>query len=116
MPPFLNPQIFTVAFFQTNVLVESDGTPRIAGLGSSFFQSSPVAWSEDLDELTRSSAPELANHEAFGLPKPQNTTASDVYAFGVLAWEVKHAHPSQSQHNRLIADCRFLHAVACSPT
>ncbi|KAF9644513.1 kinase-like protein [Thelephora ganbajun] len=72
----------------TNVLVDSDGTPRIAGLGSAFTQPSPVAWSENPHELTRCSAPELINPEAFGLLEAQTTEASDVYAFGVLAYQV----------------------------
>lgn len=73
----------------TNVLVDSDGTPRIAGLGSALVQSSgPVAWSEDPFELTRYSAPELVNPDAFELPKTQITKASDIYAFGVLTYQV----------------------------
>lgn len=72
-----------------NVVVESDGTPRIGGLGSAFVQSSsPPAWSEDPPEQTRYSAPELVNPGAFGLQKAQITESSDVYAFGTLAYEV----------------------------
>ena len=78
-------------FIQPNVVVESDGTPRIGGLGSAFVQSSsPAAWSEDPPELTRYSAPELVNPDAFGLSKAQITGSSDVYALGVLTYEVKH--------------------------
>lgn len=72
-----------------NVVVESDGTPRIGGLGSAFVQSSsPPAWSEDPPEQTRYSAPELVNPGAFGLQRAQITESSDVYAFGTLAYEV----------------------------
>ena len=74
---------------QPNVVVESDGTPRIGGLGSAFVQSSsPPAWSEDPPEQTRYSAPELVNPGAFGLQRAQITESSDVYAFGTLAYEV----------------------------
>ena len=90
-PIFSTHHTLTLTFFQTNVLVDSDGTPRIAGLGSALIQSSgPVALSEGSFELTRCSAPELVNPDAFGLPGPQTTKASDMYAFGVLAYEVKH--------------------------
>ena len=81
-------RIFTVAFFQTNVLVDSEGTPRIGGLGSAIFKSPVVAWPEEPDTLTRSSAPEFVHPEAFGLPNTQPTKAGDVYAFGVLAYQV----------------------------
>lgn len=87
--------MFTFASLQMNVLVDSEGTPRIGGLGSASVhrQSSPVAWSDDSHDLTRCNAPELVNPGAFGLPGSQPTKASDIYALGVLAYEVKHSTP-----------------------
>ena len=90
-PPLLRYHTFTPTFFQTNVLVDSDGTPRIAGLGSASIQSFPAVWSEDPPELTRCHAPELLNPGAFGLPNAQVTEQTDIYAFGVLAYEVAHS-------------------------
>ena len=87
--PFAH-RIFTVALFQTNVLVDSEGTPRIGGLGSAIFKSPLVTWPEEPDTLTRSSAPESVHPEAFGLSNAQPTKASDVFAFGVLAYQVGH--------------------------
>jgi hypothetical protein len=81
---------FTPTFLQTNVLVGSDGVPRIAGLGSAFIPSFPVAWLEEPSELTRCSAPELVNPETLGLLKAQTAKESDMYSFGVLAYEVRH--------------------------
>ena len=83
--------MFTSTFLQANVLVGSDGVPRIAGLGSAFIPSFPVGWLEDPPELTRYSAPELINPGEFGLLKTQTTKQSDTYAFGVLVYEVTHA-------------------------
>jgi serine/threonine protein kinase len=87
--------VFTFPLLQTNVLVDSKDTPRIAGLGSALihWQSSPFAWSDDSHELARCSAPELVNPEAFGLSGPQATEASDMYAFGVLAYHVSICSP-----------------------
>lgn len=76
--------------FQTNVLVDSEGVPRIAGLGSASLQSSPLVWSEDLHGFSPYSAPELGDPQAFDLPNARTTKASDIYAFGVLACQVKH--------------------------
>ena len=76
-----------------NVLVDSEGTPCIGGLGSAFLESSPVAWSEDPHGLARCSAPELVNPEAFGLLKAHTTKLTDVYAFSVLVYQVKHVLP-----------------------
>lgn len=42
----------------------------------------------DIDRFFYGAAPELADHERFGLTDTGVTKASDVYAFGVLAWEV----------------------------
>ena len=92
----LSHHTFTPTFLQMNVLVGSDGVPRIVGLGSAFIPSFPVGWSEEPSELTRCSAPELVNPGAFGLHKSQTTKQSDTYAFGVLAYEVKYAPTSTS--------------------
>jgi len=117
---FCTHHIFTSTSSQTNVLVDSEDTPRIAGLGSALvhWQSSPVAWLDDSHELTRSSAPELVTPDAFGLPGPQATEASDIYSFGVLAYQVKHlpSPPPVPTHWTQSADYRFLRAIACSPT
>lgn len=107
-----------IQFLQMNVLVDSEGTPRIAGLGSASvdLQSCPEAWSEGPHELTRCRAPELVNPEGFGLSKPQTTRASDVYALGVLAYQVKRALIPIFTHQAHNAGYRFSRVTAHSPT
>ena len=92
--------MFTPTFLQTNVLIGSDGVPRIAGLGSAFIPSFPIGWLEESFEFTRYSAPELVNPGLSGLLKAQTSKESDVYAFAVLAYEVcKAPHPPRSSDN-----------------
>ena len=96
------------AFFQRNVLVDSEGTPRIGGLGSAISEFSSGARSEVPDMLTRSSAPELMDPGAFGLSSARPTKASDVYAFGVLLYQVNHVPivlPSQSTQTFVAGFC-----------
>ena len=117
--PFLNlSHVHTFNFLQMNVLVDSEGTPRIAGLGSASvdLQSCPEAWSEGPHELTRCRAPELVNPEGFGLSKPQTTKASDVYALGVLAYQVKRAPIPIPAHQAQNVGYRFSRVTARSPT
>jgi hypothetical protein len=101
-----------------NVSVGSDGVPRIGGLGSAFIQSFPDAWAEEPTELTRCSAPELVNPEALSLAKAQTTKSSDMYAFGVLAYEVNHVlwHCVFTSDLNLCWARRFLRVSACSLT
>ncbi|KAF9649933.1 kinase-like protein [Thelephora ganbajun] len=71
-----------------NILVGPDGTPRIAGFGSSFTISRPDPWSEmDVVGFHRGSAPELIRPQKPGEPVVPITKASDMYAFGMLTWE-----------------------------
>jgi len=105
-------------FSQTNVLVDSDGTPHIAGLGSVpvHWQSPPIARPEDPHKPTRCSAPELVVPDAFGLPESQVTEASDIYALGVLAYQVRHppdAHTLDSKRwSQVFAGNRMFHILA----
>lgn len=76
--------------FQGNILVDLDGTARIAGLGSAHTSGHAMVWPETSVEWpSRGSAPELAYPEELGLSHPQTSKASDIYAFGILAWEVR---------------------------
>lgn len=68
-------------------MVDLDGAARIAGLGSALILGRTTARPEM--SACRGSAPELAYPGEFGLFYPHNTKASDIYAFGVLAWEVR---------------------------
>ena len=65
-----------------------DGRPRIAGLGTAIVPSSvPVG------DVNQSScgvlAPELIDPQRWGLSSAEPTTASDIFAFALVAWEVK---------------------------
>ena len=73
---------------QTNILVDLDGTARIAGLGSALILDQTTPRSEmSVEWLFRGSAPELMCPQEFGLSFPYNSKPSDIFAFGVLAWE-----------------------------
>ena len=83
---------------QVNILVDSNRTARIAGLGSAFIPSQNHAtWSAmDAELLFYGTAPELVR------PKPPRSRVltskeSDIYAFAVLAWEVCHFPPTLFQ-------------------
>lgn len=70
--------------------MDLNGTARIAGLGSAYILGHATAQPETkVKEPCRRSAPELMHPEEFGLSYPHTTKASDIYAFGVLAWEVR---------------------------
>lgn len=63
-----------------------DGRVRIAGLGTASIPSTASAM--DVDRSFHGAAPELIDPQRFRLTDSGATMASDVYAFGVLAWEV----------------------------
>ena len=79
---------------QANVLVDKDGAPRIGGLSNAFILPNPAARKVEgrigTNRLSCACAPELT---ALGVspdvadPKPR-TKASDMYAFGVMTFEV----------------------------
>lgn len=67
-------------FVQTNILVDSNGHARVAGLGMAYL-SSPMS---GMDVGVASGLV----RQRFGLTNPGATKAGDVYAFGALAFEV----------------------------
>ena len=78
-----------LTLFQRNVLVDSNGVARLGGLGSAFALSLPASWSEvAAGRLFCGIAPELINPHTFGLVHARTTKATDMFAFGMLTWEV----------------------------
>jgi hypothetical protein len=74
---------------QKNVLVDGDNVARLGGLGSAFALSLPASWSDvESQRLFCGFAPELIDPDAFGLVHTRATKATDMFAFGMLAWEV----------------------------
>jgi serine/threonine protein kinase len=80
-------------FFQTNIRIDDRGTARIAGFASAMLLLGPDVASGDVDEsaefnVSRWCSPEILHPDGFGLTKAKATKASDMYAFGMLAYEV----------------------------
>lgn len=71
---------------QTNVLIDLRGHAHLGGLGAAFIP--PTVPRMDIDRFFHGAAPELASYRPFGSTDTGATKATDVYAFGVLAWEV----------------------------
>ena len=94
--------------FQTNILVGDDGRVRIAGLGAASVPSTATA---DVDRSFHGAAPGLINPQRYGLINTRATTASDVYAFAILAWGVRMKFAS-SLYQSLI---EMGSVIRCSP-
>ena len=87
--PFLHPHFdraFT--FIEANILVDSNGRARVAGLGAAYISS--LIPEVDIDKFfdAHGAAPELVNPQHFGLRNARATKESDMHAFGALAYEV----------------------------
>ena len=68
--------------------MDGDGHVRIAGLGTAFISSAMPA--VDVDRSSHGAAPtDLIDPRRWGLTDIGTTMASDVYAFALLAWEVR---------------------------
>ena len=82
---------------QTNIRIDDKGAAKIAGFASATL---PNITSEDIDEPVESRwcSPELLHPGPFGLAKAKTTKASDVYAFGMLAYEVSSSFRLVPQH------------------
>ena len=72
---------------QTNFLVDARGRVRVAGLGVAFPLSAMSGFNSNIDRFFHGVAPELVDPPHI-LTDAGTTKASDMYAFGVLAWEV----------------------------
>jgi len=84
---FLHPHIdHALTFVQTNILVDAGGHARVGGLAVAFHP--PATPGVEIDMFFHGAAPELVHPQRFGLADTGATKDSDMYAFGVLAWEV----------------------------
>ncbi|KAF9646942.1 kinase-like protein [Thelephora ganbajun] len=70
----------------TNVLIDADGHAHVGGFGAAFLPSGTPGM--DIDRFFHGSAPELVGIQRFWSVGTGATKATDVYAFGVLAWEM----------------------------
>lgn len=80
-------------WLQANIRVDDKGTARIAGFASAVFLPESNATSNDDDESfefseSRWCSPEILHPGSFGSTRAKATKAVDIYAFGMLAYEV----------------------------
>lgn len=80
-------------YLQKNIRIDDQGTARIAGFASATIILQPNITLEDIDESVESNvsrwcSPEILHPGGFGLTKARITKAGDMYAFGMLAYEV----------------------------
>lgn len=74
------------SFSQSNVFVDAHDHAHLGGLGVAHLLSGTTV--VEIDKSFHGAAPELVDNERCGSTDTGATTASDIYAFAVLAWEV----------------------------
>lgn len=90
--PFSTGTLYSL-YLQANIHIDDQGVARIAEFASAtMILESDIAF-EDIDEsvesnVSRYSSPEIINPGCFESTKTIVTKASDMYAFGMLAYEV----------------------------
>ena len=72
---------------QINIRIDDQGVAKMAGFASATL-SNIASEDDDLPVKPRWCSPEIIHPDAFGLTKAKATKASDMYAFGMLAYEV----------------------------
>ena len=89
-------------FLQQNVLIDDDGHVRIAGLGAASVPSTVSG--VDIDRFFHGAAPELIDPQRFGFVDTGSTKESDIYAFGIIAWQVSRLDSNSSgKHDEMIS-------------
>ena len=78
---------------QNSIRIDKQGVARIAEFASATMILEPDIALEDIDEsaevsVPRWCSPEILHPGILGLTKARFTKASDIYAFGMLAYEV----------------------------
>jgi hypothetical protein len=83
------PELHYCINFQTNILVNSDGTACLADFGlTDFIETLGKHSASHYQGSTRWLAPELIHPDGFALEKFQKTRATDMYAFAYVCLEV----------------------------
>jgi hypothetical protein len=101
---------------QTNVLVDDGGHARLGGLGAAL--TPPILPRMDIDRFFHGAAPELFGYRSLEPTDTGATKASDVYAFGALAYEVSARFKEWAFDKQLRGDLttRYSPATPHSPT
>ena len=86
-----------LTFVQTNILVDAGGRIRLAGLGAVSIPSTMPG--VDVDRISYGAVPESIDPQCFAFVGTESAMANDVYAFGIIAWEVSRVHKNSSGRN-----------------
>jgi len=87
---------YALTFIQKNIFIDAGGRVRLAGLGAVSIPSTMPGVDVDRSFDT---VPELIDPQCFGLSDTECTMANDIYAFGIIAWEVSRVHKNASGRN-----------------
>jgi len=92
----------------SNVLVDADGTPRIAGLGNATISGLAGPTMEDEIPTGQVAAPELMGMHPSVINSTHPTKADDMHDFGVMAYEVLTGRPTFPDVPEIAAACSML--------
>ncbi|KAJ7443482.1 kinase-like domain-containing protein [Mycena galericulata] len=91
-----------------NILITENSTACLAGFGLSVFADATASMNSDGAGCIYWMAPELIYPEHFGCSKYARTSASDVYAFGCVCFELCTGHAPFSELSQLVAILKII--------